>query len=85
MSAPSKLLENLIASGKIRHGGNLVLSWMASNASVKIDSSGNIKPVKPKQGSPERIDGIVSLVMAIGAHSSQKTPEEPPEPGMLIL
>lgn len=85
MSAPSKLLENLIVSGKIRHGGNLVLSWMAGNASVKVDASGNIRPVKPKPGSPERIDGIVALVMALGIQSSQKPPEEVPEPGILIL
>ena len=85
MSAPSKLLENLIVSGKIRHGGNLVLSWMAGNASVKVDASGNIRPVKPKPGSPERIDGIVALVMALGVQSSQKPPEEVPEPGILIL
>jgi phage terminase large subunit-like protein len=85
MSAPSKLLENLIASGRIRHAGNPVLSWMAGNASVKVDASGNIRPVKPKPGSPERIDGIVALVMALGVQSSQKPPEEVPEPGILIL
>jgi phage terminase large subunit-like protein len=85
MSAPSKLLENLIVSGKIRHGGNVVLSWMAGNVSVKVDASGNIRPIKPKPGSPERIDGIVALVMALGIQSSQKPPEEVPEPGILLL
>lgn len=85
MSGPSKMLENYIVSGRLRHGGNKVLTWMASNATVKIDSNGNFRPVKPKPGSPERIDGIVSLIMAIGVHAAQKPPEEKPEPGMLIL
>jgi len=85
MSAPSKLLENLVVSGKIRHAGNKVLTWMASNASVKVDSNGNFRPVKPKQGNAERIDGIVSLIMALGIHSAQKPPEETPEPGIMLL
>ena len=85
MSAPSKLLENLVVSGKIRHGGNKVLTWMAGNASVKVDANGNFRPVKPKAGRPERIDGIVSLIMALGIHSAQKPPEETPDPEILIL
>ena len=85
MSAPSKLLENLVASGKLRHGGNLVLSWMASNVGVKVDAGGNIKPVKPKRGAPERIDGIVSLVMALGIHSAQSPADAGPEPSVIIL
>jgi phage terminase large subunit-like protein len=86
MSPPSKMLENLIATGRLRHDGNLVLSWMAGNVSVKIDSNDNIKPIKPKPGSPQRIDGIVSLVMSLGAFtSSQKMQAATPEPGMLVI
>jgi phage terminase large subunit-like protein len=84
MSSPSKQLEALIASGKIRHGGNQILAWMAGNASVKVDAAGNIKPVKPKHGAAERIDGIVALVMAIGVHASHKPPDTK-EPSILIL
>lgn len=64
MSAPSKELEKLLISGKLAHGGNPVLRWMASNVSAEIDAAGNIKPSKKK--STERIDGIVALVMALG-------------------
>lgn len=86
MSPPSKMLETLILSGRLRHGGNLVLSWMAGNVSVKVDANENIRPIKPKPGSPHRIDGIVSLVMALGAYSASLKPKpEEPEPGMLIL
>ena len=64
MSGPSKELEKLILAGKLAHGGNPVLRWMASNVSAEIDSAGNIKPSKKK--SNERIDGIVGLIMALG-------------------
>jgi len=68
MSAPAKQLENLVLSGRVRHGGHPVLSWMAANVAVQSDHQGNIKPSKAK--STERIDGIVSLVMALGIHAT---------------
>ena len=64
MSAPTKELLTLILGKKINHGGNPVLRWMASNVSVKQDPAGNLKPDKEK--SSEKIDGIVSLIMALG-------------------
>jgi phage terminase large subunit-like protein len=67
MSAPSKQLEALVLAQRIRHGGHPVLSWMAANVAVQSDHQGNIKPSKAK--STERIDGIVSLVMALGLQS----------------
>jgi phage terminase large subunit-like protein len=63
MSPPSKELEKLILSGKISHGGNKVLTWMADNVVVKEDPAGNIKPAKDR--SSEKIDGIVALIMAL--------------------
>jgi phage terminase large subunit-like protein len=72
MSNPSKELEKLVIGHKLNHGGNPVMRWMASNAVVKPDAYGNIKPLKDK--STGRIDGIVSLVMALGR--SLTVPEE---------
>ena len=86
MSPPSKMLETLISSGRIRHGGNPVLDWMAGNVSVKVDSNENIKPVKPKPGSPHRIDGIVSLIMALGSFTAgQQNKETTPEPKVFFI
>ena len=74
MSSPSKQLETLVLGEKIRHDGHPVLSWMAANVAIQSDHQGNIKPSKAK--STERIDGIVSLVMALGIHAtSTKTPD----------
>ncbi|MBE7508496.1 MAG: terminase [Planctomycetia bacterium] len=64
MTAPSKELEKLVMSDKLRHGGHPVLRWMASNVAVETDAAGNLKPSKKK--STERIDGIVATVMGLG-------------------
>ncbi len=64
MTSPTKEWEKLVVSGKLRHGGNPVLRWMASNVAVEIDAAGNLRPSKKK--STERIDGIVAGVMALG-------------------
>jgi len=63
MSAPTKELLNMILARKIAHGGNPVLSWMASNAVVKQDAAGNLK--LDKQKSIEKIDGLIALTMGL--------------------
>ncbi len=63
LSAPTKELLTLVSSGGLRHGGNPVLEWMASNMVVREDPAGNIKPDKSK--SREKIDGMVALIMAL--------------------
>ena len=63
MAGPSKELLRLVLAGKLHHGGNPVMRWMADNAVVKTDPAGNIKPDKAK--STQRIDGIVAAVMAL--------------------
>lgn len=75
MSAPSKELERLIISQELRHDGNQVLRWMASHVAVEEDAAGNLKPSKKK--SSEKIDGIVSLIMAIGRALVQEPAEGP--------
>ena len=64
MAGPTKELEKALLSGKIRHGGNPVLRWMASNVAVRQDPAGNLKP--DKERSTEKIDGIVALIMGLG-------------------
>jgi len=64
MTGPTKELLAMVGAGQICHGGNPVLRWMASNAATLEDPAGNLKFDKSK--STERIDGIVSLTMAVG-------------------
>lgn len=63
MGAPTKEFEKLIRGGKLWHGGHPILRWMADNVTVRMDPAGNIKPDKAK--STEKIDGIVSTIMAL--------------------
>ncbi len=63
MNPPMKELERVVLSGKLRHGNNPVLTWMADNVVASMDPAGNIKPDKEK--SKEKIDGIVALIMAL--------------------
>ena len=64
MAAPTLAFERLVLGCKLRHGGHPIMRWMAANVTVEQDAAGNIKPSKVK--STERIDGIVSAIMAIG-------------------
>lgn len=82
MSAPTKELLTVVLSGRLRHGGNPVLRWMADNMVVRQDPAGNLKPDKAK--STEKIDGMVALIMALdrATRSSVSTYESR---GILVL
>lgn len=63
MSPPTKEFYKLLMEGRIQHGGNPVMRWMAGNVVVDTDPAGNIKCTKAR--SPEKIDGIVAAIMAL--------------------
>lgn len=63
MSAPTKEFYRLLMEGRIIHGGNPVLRWMAGNVVIDTYPAGNIKVTKAK--SKEKIDGIVAAIMAL--------------------
>ena len=63
MSAPTKEFYRLLMEGRIIHGGNPVLRWMAGNVVIDTDPAGNIKVTNAK--SKEKIDGIVAAIMAL--------------------
>jgi phage terminase large subunit-like protein len=63
LSEPMKLLSSQVLKRELRHGGNPVLRWNASNIAVHTDSNGNIKP--DKKASSERVDGVVAVIIAL--------------------
>ncbi|HWU69211.1 MAG TPA: terminase TerL endonuclease subunit [Stenotrophobium sp.] len=67
-------LERLYLAGKLVHGGDPVLQWCASNLVVRYDANMNMAPDKKR--SPEKIDDMAALLMAIGV--SQGEPEDAP-------
>lgn len=74
MSAPTKVFEKLVLTGKIEHFGNPVLRWMLASTLVKTDPAGNIKPDKEK--STQKIDGIVASIMALGEWMTAQADDE---------
>ncbi|MEI6485475.1 MAG: terminase TerL endonuclease subunit [Sphingomonadales bacterium] len=56
--------ETAVLTGMMQHNNNPVLRWQAGNVRTEIDAAGNRKPSKAK--SLDRIDGIVSAIMACG-------------------
>lgn len=64
-NAPTKELDALLQQGKLEHGGNEVLAWMAHNLAIsRPDRNENVMP--SKKHSTGRIDGMSALIMAIG-------------------
>lgn len=64
---PAKELEARVQSGpaRLRHDGNPVMDWMASNVVISRRIDGTILPKKEAQTSPNKIDGIDAAVNAI--------------------
>lgn len=80
MTAPMYELEAAVSSGRLHHNNNPVMNWMASNVVIKPDPKDNLLPRKER---PEnKIDGMVSLIMAIGR---LMTFEETSQPSIHVL
>ncbi|MEI7672330.1 MAG: terminase TerL endonuclease subunit [Deltaproteobacteria bacterium] len=60
---PAKDLLVKVMNKQIRHGGQPVLRWCFDNLVMRSDPNGNVAP--DKQRATEKIDGAVSLIMAM--------------------
>ena len=67
MSPALRDTESALLNGKLIHDNNPVMNMCAANAVVQTDPAGNRKLTKAK--SSGRIDGMISLVMAIATAS----------------
>lgn len=80
-------LERAIVGGNFKHDGNPVLRWNFENAVLMTDAAGNQKFTK--DGSRERIDGVVATAMALSRASRDDSPsfiyaDERKRPGGII-
>ena len=64
MSGPSKKLEKLLINRQFNPMGNPILEWQAGNVMIEESPNEDIKPSKKK--SSQKIDGIVTNVIALG-------------------
>jgi phage terminase large subunit-like protein len=82
MAPAVQALEAAILDRRIQHGGHPILRWQVSNAAVLMDPAGNRKITKKR--SRGHVDGLIALLMAIGAHGLQPDPP-PPTPRMMFV
>jgi phage terminase large subunit-like protein len=73
----------LLIGRQLRHGGNPIATWCASNVAVRRDPAGNEKP--DKERSTERIDAVVAAIMAVGRSQGGAAGSVYEERGLLVI
>lgn len=71
-AAACDAFERAVLERRMQHNGNPLLRWQAGNVVVETDPAGNRKPTKSK--SLDRIDGIVTAIMACGLAARDEGP-----------
>lgn len=74
---------DLIITGQLCHGGNLILSWMAANVVTLHGTKGDQRIAKEK--APDKIDGIAALVTVVDWAIVRKPVVKAPAFQMLVL
>lgn len=72
LSNPSKHVEKLIMNHCIKHDGNPFVGWQLGNCEVYTDVNGNVKVRKNENDKSAKVDGIISLIIAM--HCSLDNP-----------
>jgi phage terminase large subunit-like protein len=65
LSEPTKLLRDLVASGKLVHDGSPLLKWCIFNAVNETDKNENIMLTKKNAGDTKRIDLAAAVIDAL--------------------
>lgn len=73
-TAPSRELETRVKHGRFKHDGNSCFRWQASNCVVERRVDGSLLPKKESANSPNKIDGIDGLLLALGEMLAQPAP-----------
>lgn len=61
---PTKNYEKKVLDGCVIDA-NPIARWNLRNCEIKVDPSGNYKPLKSNKSSTQRIDGIITSIMAL--------------------
>jgi phage terminase large subunit-like protein len=62
---PAKELEARVKACQLRHPGTSFLTWQVSNACVERRRDGSLLPVKDMPSSPNKIDAVDALLLAL--------------------
>jgi phage terminase large subunit-like protein len=64
---PTKAFRDMVLQERFNHGMNPIAQWMMRNAVPIMDTNGNIKITKVPKRAPDKVDGVVSGIMAMAA------------------
>ena len=70
LSPLTQSYEKTIKDGKLVDNSPVML-WMINNVEIKPDVNGNYKPMKKSKASTQRIDGVISSIMAHGVAQNE--------------
>lgn len=68
---PTKEMERLVLSDKARFDNNPITRFCFDNVELKVDLNGNCKPASPTQHTSGKIDGVISMLNALGGYLDQ--------------
>lgn len=73
MGPMTKEVERWIIRHELHHVNNSLLDWQFQHVTLDTDKLGNYRPIKPDPGDYRKIDGIISLIIAACALTSDET------------
>ena len=76
---PARELETRVKHAKFRHDGNSCVRWQASNVVVSRRTDDSLLPKKDHAESPNKIDAIDALLLAIGGWLRVQALQRPAE------
>ena len=74
-TTPARELETIVKHRRFRHDGNPCFKWMASNCVVERRVDGSLLPKKETANSPNKVDGIDGLLLAMGEMVATPEPQ----------
>lgn len=67
-TGPTSEFERLLVAGLLAHEDNPVLNWQAGHVVLVPSRDKTKKPIKPKRGGHQTVDGIQAAIMALGLY-----------------
>jgi phage terminase large subunit-like protein len=84
-TAPAKELEARIKAQQLRHPGTSFLTWQVSNVCVERRRDGSLLPTKDRPMSPNKIDAVDALLLALSGLLTATPPAPVVEPRIFFL
>ena len=74
---PAKEFEARIRARQLRHTGASFLTWQVSNCCLERRRDGSLLPTKDAPNSPNKIDAVDAILLALSGHLAAQTTQAP--------